>query len=375
MDSSADVAAGIRHDGRGAHAGHVKRRDALKLIGAAAATGLLTRSLRATPSRRAPIIRTLLADAPPDALGPGAVLFHEHLSMHYPTTNAIAAARGAPPPTHFTDDVALMTEEARLAGRDGVACLVDGGHADMDRNLDALKRIASAAGVHIVASGGYYMERTYPASVASMNADEIADQLVRDARVERWGAFGEIGQQGGVLTELERKVFSAIGKAHVRTGIPIFTHNAYSGSRVANPPIPPEAGLRQLDVLEAAGVDPRHVAIGHVCCLNEPTADVAKAIAKRGAFVGFDRVTLATLPDPQRVVMLKALIDAGYASQLLLSSDFASARSLKRDGGAGLAQTVTVFAPMLVAAGVSPAVVRTILNDNPRRFLAFEPKT
>ena len=33
-----------------------------------------------------------------------------------------------------------------------------------------------------------------------------------------------------------------------------------------------------------------------------------------------------------------ALIEAGHADRLLLSSDFASARSLRKNGGAGLAQ-------------------------------------
>jgi len=40
----------------------------------------------------------------------------------------------------------------------------------------------------------------------------------------------------------------------------------------------------------------------------------------------------------------------------------------------GLAQTVTVFGPMLTKAGVSEATLRHILVDNPRRFLAVTPK-
>ena len=350
------------------------RRDVVHLLGAGLAVGLVPSIGFDTTRRRAPIIRTLLADVPATALGDGAVLFHEHLSMHYPLTTALAAAQGAPAPTHFSDDVAMMVEEVRAAGRDGIRCIVDGGHADMDRSMDALRRIAAESAVHIVACGGYYMQRTYPASVTDRTAEQIADDLVREAATSRFGAFGEIGQQGGLLTEMERKVFTAVGRAHVRTGLPIFTHNAYSGARAANPPIPPEAGLRQLDVLEAAGVDPRRVAIGHVCCLDQPGAEVARAIARRGAFVGFDRVTLATIPDAQRVVMLRALLDGGYASSILLSSDFASARSLKRNGGPGLAQTVTVFGKLVTDAGVPAATLRAILEDNPRRFLAFEPR-
>jgi phosphotriesterase-related protein len=320
------------------------------------------------------VIRTLLKDLHPDALASGAVLFHEHLSIHYPLTDAMAAKQGVAPPTNFSDDVDLMIAETRAAGKDGVSCIVDGGHPDMDRKLDALKRIAAESAVHIVASGGYYMQRNYPPEIATRSADQIADDLVRDATMERLGAYGEIGQQGGELTPDERKVFTAVGKAHLRTGLPIFTHNAYLGTIPVNPPVPHEAALRQLDVLEAAGVKPQHVAIGHVCCLDDPNVEVAKQVARRGAFVGFDRVTIRTLPDSKRVVMTLALIEAGYADNLLLSSDFSQAGSLKKNGGAGLAQTVTVFGKMLLEAGVKQETLRAILVDNPRRFLAFVPR-
>jgi predicted metal-dependent phosphotriesterase family hydrolase len=69
------------------------------------------------------------------------------------------------------------------------------------------------------------------------------------------------------------------------------------------------------------------------------------------------------------------LIEAGYADNLLFSSDFANASDLKRNGGAGYAKTVTVFAPKLRAAGVDERTLHRILVDNPRRFLAFIPKT
>src|SRR5262245_14694621 len=67
---------------------------------------------------RGAVIRTLLRDVSPTALASGAVLFHEHLSIHYPLTNALAVKQGAPPPTHFSDDVDLMIEETRAAGKD-----------------------------------------------------------------------------------------------------------------------------------------------------------------------------------------------------------------------------------------------------------------
>jgi phosphotriesterase-related protein len=352
------------------------RREILGLLGGGAAFAAAATATAA--SRRAhaggPIVRTLLADVPPDTLG-GPILFHEHLSIRYPLTRALAEQAGREVPVSFSDDVELMIAETKLAGADGVSAIVDGGHPDMDRDLDALKRIAAGSGVHIVASGGFYMQRNYPPDIAAKTAEQIADELIADAAAHRLGAFGEIGQQGGVLTADERKVFTAVANAQARTGLPIFTHNAYTGTRAVETPVPMDAALRQLDVLEAAGADPAHLAIGHVCCLDDPQAATARALAKRGVFVGFDRVTInAIIADEKRVAMILALLEAGYENRLLLSSDFSSGRSLKKNGGAGIAQTVTAFGPLLRKAGVSEAALRRILVDNPRRFLAFTPK-
>ena len=130
------------------------RRHAIQLLGAAAVTPLwqISAQTPAAPFPNGAVIRTLLKDLSPDALAGGAVLFHEHLSNLWPIGST----------TSFTDDVDLMIEETRTAGKEGVTCIVDGGHPDMGRKIDALNRIASQSGVHIVASGGYYMQRTLP---------------------------------------------------------------------------------------------------------------------------------------------------------------------------------------------------------------------
>jgi phosphotriesterase-related protein len=72
--------------------------------------------------------------------------------------------------------------------------------------------------------------------------------------------------------------------------------------------------------------------------------------------------------------MAMALIEAGHADKLLLSSDFYSGPALKANGGPGFAQTATVFGPMLLEAGLDQATLRGILVDNPKRFLAFSPR-
>jgi phosphotriesterase-related protein len=112
--------------------------------------------------------------------------------------------------------------------------------------------------------------------------------------------------------------------------------------------------------------------IGHLGDLVDPKVEVQKAIAKRGAFIGFDRQ--GGNGDARQVPMVMALIEAGYAENLMFSSDLSGRGQTHHGGGAGYAKTLTVFVPKLKAAGASEEVLHTIMVDNPRRFLAFVPK-
>src|SRR5258707_11600259 len=132
----------------------LSRREAIGLLGAGAGGGLATLhglglGAQAPGFPSGAIIRTLLRDVPPDAVI-GSTLFHEHLSIRYPLTKALAEAQGRPVPASFTDDVDLMVEETKAAAKDGAGCIGDGGHPDMDRELAALKRIASQSRVHLL---------------------------------------------------------------------------------------------------------------------------------------------------------------------------------------------------------------------------------
>jgi len=342
------------------------RRKCLSLLSTGAAASLVPSwaggAAAPLDAPRGAVIRTVLGDVAPASLGSAATLFHEHLSFEW------ARVTGRQDRDGPAKDLALLSQQLDLAAADGVGCIVDAGTTDVGRDVDFLRQIARRTRVHIVACGGLYMQRTYPSRVASMTESQIADDLVRDAAAGGYGAFGEIGETpNAAMSAEERKVFRAVGRAHLRLSLPIFTHNAYG----TGPNVPKDAGLRQLDAFESVGVRPQRVAIGHTCCLNDPKADVIKAIAKRGAFIGFDRVTGGYVPDDEKVTMALAFLDAGYASQLLLSSDYNfTARSAARPG---YGSTLAMFVPKLRAAGVKDDVLHGITVDNPRRFLAFTP--
>jgi len=365
------------------------RREALGALSTSLGLGFASEVLGAASQATAPsgaraaaprfppgaVIRSLLSDLPPAKVGPGAVLFHEHLSYDNDFFRKLGNEGGAPPrpgspladlPTpNMMEDLDWMTEEVQSAAREGVSCIVDGGHADMGTDVEFLRLLSRKSGMPIVKGGGYYRQLTYPPRIAKMAEAELVEELVRHARDQRWGAFGEIGTSDEITPD-ERKMLRAIGKAHVRTGLPIFSHTANG-----------KQAMLQLDIFEGEGVDVNHLVIGHMCCYFDPNPwrQVHAAIAKRGAFVGFDRVGgEQAAPDKPRVEMVMAFLEGGYESRALLASDFSFRTSSKRGGGNGVARAVTKFVPMLRERGVKDDVLQRILVDNPRRFLAFVPK-
>jgi phosphotriesterase-related protein len=317
------------------------------------------------------IIRTLSRDYAPDELAGGATLFHEHMSLG-PDFNdkfraaaaAVRAAQGlpalppraggpppAPPGPDPMRDAALMAEELATAKRDGVACIVDGGHPDMGRDLEFVRQASTKSGVPVVAGCGFYSQPYYPSEISTMSEAQIVEALVKQADEAPAGAFGEIGSWDE-MTKDERKVFRAVGKAHLATNLPIFTHTG----------IPGKAAIEQLDILEDAGVNPNRVVIGHLGNLVDPNVYVHKTICRRGAFVAFDRQ--GGNGDAQQVPLVMALLEAGFADRVLFSSD----------ASRGYSKTLTVFVPKLKAAGAGDDVLHRIMVDNPRKFLAFVPK-
>ena len=211
------------------------------------------------------IIRTILSDLPPEALANGTTLFHEHLDGVY---SRDTRQLKLPPPS--SADITPVVADVKEAMKNGVVCIVDGGHPDMGVNYDHLRQISKATGLHVVASGGYYLQNTYPAEISTMTEDQIADSLVKEAAAGRYGAYGEIGDMPDEadFTPDERKVFRAVGKAHLKNSLPIFTHNNYG----TGPNVPREIALRQLDVYESVGVNPRRIAIGHMDSLRRQEA-------------------------------------------------------------------------------------------------------
>jgi phosphotriesterase-related protein len=350
------------------HAQQYTRREALGLLGTAAGAGMATATAGTIPLRaqqrftsvappsfpQGAIIRTLQGDLDPTELANGATLFHEHVGRA---------------------DRELAIEELAACAFDGLGCIVDAATGrrtpEQVRHLNA---IADDSDVKIVMAGGYFEDigfSIYPVRVAEMSEDDLVQELVQDAAEQGWGAMGEIASSLEMRPD-ERKVHRAVARAHVLTGIPIFTHTPHESC--------PSCAMDQMDVIEGEGADLSHVVVGHMATLKPEHNPLAthREIARRGAFIGLDtlghEMSRSDIPESDKVRMVQDLLEAGLIDHILLSSDQGNVRQFKRYYGHGWASVLMQFVPKLRYAGVPEDAIRQILVDNPRRFLAFVPK-
>ncbi len=242
----------------------VKRREALQLLGigalatAASPMSAFGQTGPALTFPKGAVIRTLFKDYAPEELAGGATLFHEHLSLgtdfmerFRAASAAVLAAQGLPQPAGPSGpppapagadpmrDVTLMADELRKAQKRRRflhrRCGLEGAGAD----IKFIREAAKLSGLAVVKGAGFYTEPFYPKDLAKMSEEQITRALVRQCDEYPAGAFGEIGSWDEI-TATERKVFRAVGKAHVATNLPIFTHTG----------IPGKSALEQLDLLE-----------------------------------------------------------------------------------------------------------------------------
>ena len=337
-------------------------------------------------------IQTVLGPIAPEQLG--ATLAHEHLLFDLrclweePPPERAHLIDAEPTPenraelerdlyhskaTLHSDDPTLAAREAGRFRDAGGATIVDLTTIGLGPDPNALRAIAAATGLNVVAGAGYYREKCLPADVLDKSVDELADEL------EGWVLEGMYGTdvRAGILGELgtmspirpfEERQLRAAARVQRRSGVAINVH----------PAIWAHEHLRIIDILEEAGADLARVAISHGDQLVEP--DWHRRIAERGVLLCFDTFGAEFTydsdgsrepTDAERIDCLKRLLDAGRASQLLLSHDICSRLQLHHHGGPGYAHVPTTIVDRLRASGVSQSEIDQMLVAKPRRLQTF----
>ena len=305
------------------------------------------------------IIRTILGDISPEKLG--LCLPHEHVY-------------GWPPPQFISEDLTLDSVEAAIHELErfraaGGSAVVEMTTPDYHRDTAAMRRIAEASGIHIIAATGYNTEKFSASFLREVTAEQLAARFIEEVTTGMEGTPCRAGliKASSTLNEispLAENLFRAAAQAHHATGAPISTHTEKG-----------TMALEQVALLTGEGVSPAHIIIGHIDLRLD--WEFVLALARTGVYFSFDQVSKEKYyPDSQRIDFIMRLVTEGHGQQLLLSGDLARRSYWHSYGlsGAGFTYIPQVFAPRLREAGLSDRAVHELLNDNPARALAFTPR-
>jgi phosphotriesterase-related protein len=308
----------------------------------------------------APVIRTLSGDLAPEQLGP--CLTHEHLAIDM---RRPADGPHAPVIPGYGSEGALveaLLPAARALAAAGVAAIVECTPPDLGQRPAVYRAVAQAVGLAVIACAGTYRHDWLPPWVAGATDEQVAARYFADLEAG-CGAI-KLGCDSDGPSDREARCARAAGRVSRATGVFVACHVERDG-----------AAHGVLVAFEAGGGDPARFAVVH--CQEEPDPGAHLALARRGAWLSYDRIG-GRLPDDAYVRLVLAATGAGHGAQVLVAQD-APAYIVGQDGAARLApparltHRMTRFRPPRRAPGANDALVRQLLVANPRRALAFTP--
>jgi predicted metal-dependent phosphotriesterase family hydrolase len=301
------------------------------------------------------VIRTVTGDI---AGLQGRILLHEHLQIDLSAQKGPANRIGA------AEEEAVI-EDLRHARQFGLAAITDLSAPGWGRDLVAVRRISTAAGVAVVAATGFYWD-PFPSIAIEGSVAALGDAMIAEIEngVEESGircGVIKIGTSRGEPDRVAERMFRAAAAAAAATGTPVITHTSS-----------PDQAAWQVRILERAGIDLSHVVISHMGAARG-VAELVE-LARSGVFMGIDKVSFPK--GPTNVELADLVRDAcgkGLERQIILSSDTARRTMLRRYGGRGYATVLADFVPMLLDRGIPSATIETMLCENPARLLTFAP--
>ncbi|WP_085522091.1 phosphotriesterase family protein [Tuberibacillus sp. Marseille-P3662] len=300
-------------------------------------------------------IQTVTGTIEPSRLGQ--TMIHEHVALD------LSHIRQDNDPI-LSDDEMQNREIARLVAA-GCGGIVEVTNRGMGRDVEALGSMSRKHRLPIIAATGFYKQDYYPRDVFEKNEDEIAALFISEIceGIEgtgiRAGIISEIGSSLNEMTKEETKVFRAAIRAQHETGAPLSTHCELG-----------TMGTEQLKLFSKMGSDFSKISIGHQD-LNGDREEYERLL-QAGLYIQFDTIGKNSYrAEADRLEDLIFLIEKGYSKQLMLSTDITKKSYLKVAGGFGYEHLFTKFIPALKNRGVSEDIIKTMMIDNPQRFLSF----
>lgn len=303
------------------------------------------------------VLRTVKGDVSLDQLG--LILPHEHLFTDLDGPDRPGYAVGNP--DEVVRVILPFLEEAKRAG---VTALVECSTGGVGRNISILDRIAEKTSIHIVAPTGVYREAFVPKGMRDTPQQTLAQEWIRDLTI----GIEETGIKAGFIkmavsddgpTALEVRNLRAAANACKATGAAVASHTI----RVSS-------ARQEMDILESEGMDLHRFIWVHA------NAEAGKPehleAVRKGAYVEFDAIGAPFADQALLVNYTLALIESGYAENILLSHD-AGWYQPGRPGGQpeggirGYTALVESFLPALRQKGVSDEIIHLLTCTNPAR--------
>lgn len=293
----------------------------------------------------------------------GLVLPHEHLftDLRGPQVPGYAQAD----PRDVIKIVQPYLEEATAAG---ITALVECSTVGVGRNLEVLRQLAEATPIQIVAPTGVYRDAYIPNAYRETGEHELAELWIKELTegIERTSVragFIKLAMSDDGPTPWEIRNLKAAARASQETGAVIASHTI--GGQVA---------MKEMDVLEDAGLDLHRFIWVHA--QTEPDIRALLAAAGRGAYLELDSVGAPYQSQADLLSMAVGLIEAGFAGQLLFSHDagwYNPGRpdGMPDDGYRGYTALVDDFIPRLSTKGVTKEQLELITVRNPVKAFAF----
>lgn len=300
-------------------------------------------------------VMTVRGPVPPQKLG--LMLPHEHLFSNF-------GEDPAEPPAY--DEARLLAEVIPYAQRVremGCRAVADSTAAWFGRSPRLLRAVSEKTGLHILTNTGYYgaaSDRYVPRHAFEETHAGLAARWLREWREGIAGTgirpgFFKIGVDSGPLSEIDAKLIRAAAVAHRESGLTIAVHTGGN----------PEAVRQQLAILREEGVSPEAWIWVHANQVKPGEEQALEEAARSGAWISLDGLDDTSLE--RHLELLLWLRNRGHIQRVLLSHDGNSFRA----GGKRPLRPFTLlfeqFLPRLRQAGLQPAEIRRLTENNPAR--------
>ena len=273
-------------------------------------------------------------------------------------------------------DIQTAIEEIGLYKQHGGGSVVDATSIGIARDPVGLSRIARATGLNIIMGSSYYVGSSHPEDMSERTEDEIFEKIVEDVTVGvdgtgiRSGIIGEVGCNFP-LSDNERKVVRASGRAQKATGAPLLIH---PGRGETSP-------LEIIGILQGVGADLSKTIMGHI----DRTVfmrDNLKAIADTGCYLEWDlfgreqslyvhNLSIDMPNDAKRMDDIAWVIEQGHGDRVVVAQDVCGKSQLIKYGGYGYAYILESIRSQNAPPRLHGRVHSTHTGRQPRQGPAF----